>query len=81
MLIMNQVDRRDGIRAERVSETLHQEVLVEIPFDREAVKSSINKGQPLLLDQKSHPLMKPLMQLVGELKQRLLEPIEAEVNE
>jgi pilus assembly protein CpaE len=81
MLVMNQVDRRDGIRADKVSETLKQEVLVEIPFDRAAVKESINKGQPLLLDQKSHPLMKPLMQLVGELKQRLLEPIEAEVNE
>jgi pilus assembly protein CpaE len=79
-LVMNQVDKKDGIRAEKVSETLKHEVLVEIPFDRIAVKGSINKGQPLLLDQKSHPLMKPLMQLVGILKERLLETEEIEVE-
>ena len=72
MLVMNQVDKRDGIRADKVSETLHQEVLVEIPFDRVAVKASINMGQPLLLDQKTHPLMRPFMQLVGKVKERMV---------
>ncbi len=80
MLIMNQVDRRDGIRADRVAETLNHEVLVEIPFDRVAVKESINRGQPLLLDQKTHPLMRPFMELVGVLKERLMETVAVETE-
>jgi MinD-like ATPase involved in chromosome partitioning or flagellar assembly len=72
--VMNQVDRKEAIRADRVADNLRHPVIAEIPFDRDGVKDSINRGKPLLTDQKTHPLTRPLLALVGELKQRLLEP-------
>jgi hypothetical protein len=52
--------------------------MAEIPFDRESVKAAINRGRPLITDQKSHPLMRPLLALVGEVKKQLMA---AEVEE
>jgi pilus assembly protein CpaE len=74
VLVMNQVDRKEAIRADRVSDNLKHPVIAEIPFDREGVKDAINRGKPLLTDEKTHPLTRPLLALVGEIKQRLLEP-------
>ena len=70
---MNQVDRRDKINAENVSKNLKHDVAVEIPFDRESVKLSINKGEPLLSDGKTHPMTRPILELVGLVKERVLE--------
>ena len=74
VLVMNQVDRREVIRADRVSDNLKHPVIAEIPFDREGVKDAINRGRPLLTDEKTHPLTRPLLALVGEIKERLLQP-------
>ena len=72
LLVMNQVDRRDSITAEKVSENLHQEVVAEIPFDRDAVKGAINHGKTLMLDKKTHPLVGQMLNLVGEIRERVV---------
>ena len=73
-LVMNQMDKRESITLEKVSENLKHPVIAEIPFDREAVKGAINRGQPLITDQRTHPLTKPLLDLIGEIKEKLLVP-------
>jgi pilus assembly protein CpaE len=78
LVVMNQLDRKDGIRAGKVAEAIKHEVLVEIPFDRTVVKAAVNEGKPLLLNGKSQPLIKSLMQLVGEVKERLVMESEKE---
>jgi pilus assembly protein CpaE len=80
VLVMNKMDKREAISRERVSDNLKHPVIAEIPFDREAVKGSINRGQPLITDQKTHPLMRPLLGLAGEIKEKLLAPEEVEAG-
>ena len=72
LLVMNQVDRRDSITADRVSANLGREVVAEIPFDREAVKGAINHGKPLIRDKKTHPLVGQILNLVGEIRERVV---------
>jgi pilus assembly protein CpaE len=74
LLVMNQMDKREAITAEKVSDNLKHPVIAEIPFDRVAVKDAINRGRPLISDEKTHPLMKPLLALAGEVKEQLLTP-------
>ena len=76
--VMNQVDKRELIRMDRVSENLRHPVLGEIPYDRESVKDAINRGRPLISDQKTHPLMRSFLALVGEIKAKLVEAETAE---
>ncbi|NIS80147.1 MAG: response regulator [Anaerolineales bacterium] len=71
-LILSQVRKGDPIRSEQVTQSLRQEVLVEIPYDREGVKTAINRGKPLLIDRKTHPLTKPLLELVGIVREQLI---------
>ncbi len=72
VLVMNQMDKREAISAARVSDNLKHPVIAEIPFDRDAVKDAINRGRPLITDQKTHPLTRPVLALVGEVKEKLL---------
>jgi pilus assembly protein CpaE len=72
LLVMNQVNRRDSITAEKVAGNLGREVVAEIPFDREAVKGAINHGKPLIRDKKTHPLVGQILNLVGEIRERVV---------
>jgi pilus assembly protein CpaE len=73
-LVMNQMDKREAITVEKVSDNLKHPVIAEIPFDRVAVKDAINRGRPLICDEKTHPLIKPLLALADEVKEKLLAP-------
>ncbi len=70
--ILNQVKKGDSIRSEQVTQRLQQEELVEIPYDREGAKTAINRGEPLLTDRKTHPLTKPLLELVRAVRELLI---------
>ncbi len=72
LLVMNQVDRRGSITAEQVAGKLRREVVGVIPFDREAAKGAINRGEPLLLGKKTGPLVGQMLSLVGEIRERLV---------
>jgi Flp pilus assembly CpaE family ATPase len=73
LFVMNQVERRESISAERVSEHLGHPVAAELPFDLDSVKGAVNRGDPLVRDEKSGALYQPLLDLTGEVKERLLE--------
>jgi pilus assembly protein CpaE len=70
--VMNKMDRRTGITPEAVAENLRRPVDGEIPADERAFTSSINKGVPLMLGDKSRPPAKNILDLVGLVKQRLV---------
>jgi len=77
-LVLNSVDRKDSITARQIADHLKLEVAAEIPFDRQAVMTSINRGDPLLQGGKTQPLARSILGLIGNIKARLVaEPVEA----
>jgi len=80
--VLNKMDKRSGIAAAAVGENLKKSVDAEIPFVDQVVTTSINKGVPLLLGDKTKMPAKNLLDLVAAVKERLLaEPVEAEAEE
>jgi pilus assembly protein CpaE len=70
--VLNKMDRNSNITAKAVSENLKHPVDGEIPADERTVTTSINRGVPLLLGDKSRPPAKNLLELIGSIKQRLV---------
>lgn len=68
---MNRFDKRNGITAERVGENLKQEVAVVIPLDEKVVVTSINKGVPFMLNNKSQPVARGIFSLAEAVRARL----------
>jgi len=67
-----------------VAENLRRPVDGEIPVDYATITSSINKGVPLMLGDKSRPPAKNFLDLIGSVKQRLVAeptPVEEKVPE
>jgi Flp pilus assembly CpaE family ATPase len=80
--VLNKMDKRSGIAASAVAENLKKPVDAEIPFVEQIVTTSINKGVPLLLGDKSKAPAKNLLDLVALVKERLLAvPVEEEAEE
>jgi pilus assembly protein CpaE len=69
---MNRFDTRSGITAERVGENLKQEVAVVIPLDEKVVVTSVNKGVPFMLDNKSQPVARGIFSLAEAVRARLM---------
>jgi pilus assembly protein CpaE len=72
LFVLNKTDRRTGITAEAVSENLKHPVEGEIPSDERIVANSVNRGVPLLLGDKSRPIVKDLLDLLAAVKERLM---------
>ncbi|MDF1500338.1 MAG: response regulator [Anaerolineales bacterium] len=70
--VLNRTDRRSGITAEAVSEHLKFVVDGEIPLEERAVSASINRGAPLLINDRSNPVAKAIINILGVLKERLV---------
>jgi pilus assembly protein CpaE len=77
-LVLNGVDRRDAINARQISEHLKTDVAAEIPYDRQTVLLSINKGDPLMQAGKTQPLARQFMGLMATIRAKLAaEPVKA----
>ncbi len=81
--VLNRMDRKTGITAEAVSENLKFNVDGEIPLDEKSIPTSINRGSPILLNDRGQPAARSILKIIGELRERLLaEPeVEEEVEE
>jgi pilus assembly protein CpaE len=79
--VLNRTDRKSGITAEAVSENLKFAVEGEIPLDERAVSASINRGAPLLINDRSNPVAKAIINLLGGLKERLVAEVEGSEEE
>jgi pilus assembly protein CpaE len=80
LFALNKTDRRTGITAEAVSENLKHPVIGEIPSDERVVANSVNRGIPLLLGDKSRPIVKDLLDLLAVVKERLMMEEEEELE-
>jgi pilus assembly protein CpaE len=79
MLLLNRVDRRGGITAANVEETLKHTVRGQILLDDKTVLASINSGVPFITGQKSLPPVQGILDLAQRLREEFApkEPVPA----
>jgi pilus assembly protein CpaE len=69
VLVLNKSDRRSGIRAGDIQESIKHPVVGEIPLDDAAALVSVNRGVPFVVSDGS----RPISQAVTHLAEKLLE--------
>lgn len=72
LFVLNRFDKRSGITPEQISKNLRQPVNTTIPMDEDrSVINSINRGIPLLLEKKDHPISKSFVLLANKVREQL----------
>lgn len=71
LFTMNRFDKRIAISPEKVGESLRQEIVAAIPFDDRLVTTSVNRGIPFMLDNKTHIVSKAIISLADLVKERI----------
>jgi pilus assembly protein CpaE len=71
LFVVNRFDKRIAISPERIGDSLKQPVVVSIPYEDRIISNSINRGIPLLVDNKAAPAAKAIFALQEELKKRI----------
>lgn len=69
-VVVNKLDKRDGLTVSDIEKTLEVEVLASIPYDRKASVNSINRGVPISLQRQRSPIRKAYQALAGNLISR-----------
>jgi pilus assembly protein CpaE len=70
LFVMNRYDKRIAITPEKVGESLRLEIKTVIPFEDRIVTTSINRGVPFVLDNKTSPVSKAIFSLADEVRSR-----------
>lgn len=78
LLVLNRVDKRVGITAADIEESLKHTVVGQIPLDDRAVLLSINQGIPLAMGDRSRPSTQGILELAQRVKSQL-EAVEADI--
>lgn len=73
VLVMNRMDKRYGISAEKVADLLKQAIVSQIPLDDRAVPLSTNNGEPFLLVDRTKPISRSILELAQAVKTRIVE--------
>ena len=73
ILIMNRMDKRFGISAEKVADLLKQPILAQIPLDDRVVPLSTNNGEPFILQDRTKPVARAVLEMTQAVKTRLAE--------
>jgi pilus assembly protein CpaE len=73
VLIMNRMDKRFGISAEKVADLLKQPILAQIPLDDRVVPLSTNNGEPFILQDRTRPVARSILEMAQAIKARLVE--------
>jgi len=63
MLVINKVDKRSGITAQMIEDNIKHQVVGQIPLDEILVLTSINRGVPIMVDQRAKPIGQAIQQL------------------
>lgn len=71
--VLNKMDRKSGITPEAVADNLKCKVDGVIPFEEKAITISINRGIPVLISEKGKPPAKSMLDLIGLVRQRLVQ--------
>jgi pilus assembly protein CpaE len=67
ILVLNRVDKRNGISAQDVENTLKHPVMISIPEDERTVMFSVNQGVPFVLRDGGKPVAAAVKDLAGRL--------------
>jgi pilus assembly protein CpaE len=73
VLVMNRMDKRYGISAEKVADLLKQPIVAQIPFDDRVVPLSTNNGEPFVLADRTKPVARSILELAQAVKARIVE--------
>jgi hypothetical protein len=68
LLVLNRVDRRGGITAANVEETLKHTVAAQILVDEKTVLASINSGVPFITGPRNIPPVQGILDLAQRLR-------------
>ncbi len=60
LFVMNRYDRRISITPERIGDSLRQPIEIVIPYEDRVVTTSINRGKPFIIDNKSNAISKSI---------------------
>jgi pilus assembly protein CpaE len=71
VFVVNRVDRRGGITAADIEESLKHSVTGQIPADERPVLLSINQGVPLVMGDRSRPTVQGMIDLTQKVKAQL----------
>jgi pilus assembly protein CpaE len=71
--VLNKMDRKSGITPDAVEENLNYTVNGVIPFDERTVSTSVNRGAPLMLSDRGSSIARSIIEILGALKEKLLE--------
>lgn len=77
VLIMNRMDKRFGISAEKVADLLKQPIVSQIPLDDRVVPLSTNNGEPFILQDRTKPVARAILEMAQAIKTRLAEIAQA----
>ncbi|MFN3308879.1 MAG: response regulator [Anaerolineales bacterium] len=80
LFVLNRFDKRIGITAEKIGESLRQEVVATIPLDERTTIPAVNRGIPFMLEDKTKPLAKVYLSLAEIARQRINEIGDLEVE-
>jgi pilus assembly protein CpaE len=73
VLVMNRMDKRFGISAEKVADLLKQPIVAQIPLDDRTVPLSTNNGEPFILIDRTKPVSRAILELAQAVKSRIAE--------
>ena len=67
-LLLNMVEKRKGIQADKITDNLKREILAEVPLDRSALLEAVNYGEPPVLRGKTKPFARSIFGLVAAVR-------------
>jgi pilus assembly protein CpaE len=72
MFILNKYDKKIAISPERIGESLRQEIAAVIPFDDKVVDNAINQGKPFILENRTLPVSKSIIEIAEKIPEKIL---------
>jgi pilus assembly protein CpaE len=78
-LVLNKADRRSGIRAADIQESIKHPVIAEIPLDDAAALTSVNRGVPFVVSDDDRPISQSITRLAARLLEKWAAAAEAEM--
>ena len=73
LFVVNRFDKQISISGDRIGESLRQPVEVIIPFEDRVVTSSINRGTPFIIENKTAPISRSIFAVIDKIKFKLAE--------
>ncbi|MCD4753912.1 MAG: response regulator [Anaerolineaceae bacterium] len=72
LFILNFYDRRSGISPERISESLHQEIVLALPLDEKyELREAVKRGVPLMMQSQSHIFSKNIFLITNKIQEKI----------